>query len=127
MFCFFPLDHSLEKWKDSLETRAVLIRIIMLSWNLASPKHQRYLQKTWISVKGVSYLQLNFHAVLDEMELESDCLTSRMLFQKASRYICQFCTKVCRSSRLQGSSTTCNSKLKFPKRKDLFIKIVRKN
>ena len=34
------------------------------------------------------------------MELEIDCLTSRILLQKASNYKCQFCTKICASSRL---------------------------
>ena len=34
------------------------------------------------------------------MELEKDCLTSRILLQKVCSYKCQFCTKVCASSRL---------------------------
>ena len=34
------------------------------------------------------------------MELEIDCLTSRILLQKVCSYKCQFCTKVCASSRL---------------------------
>ena len=34
------------------------------------------------------------------MELEMDCLTSRILLQNVFSYKCQFCTKVCVSSRL---------------------------
>ena len=34
------------------------------------------------------------------MELEMDCLTLRILLQKVCSYKCQFCTKVCASSRL---------------------------
>ena len=73
------------------------------------------------------------------MELEMDCLISRILLQKVCSYKkCQFCTKGYASSGLQGLSlkfiygwakykeklpdvshpnqnveTTCNSKLKF--------------
>ena len=83
------------------------------------------------------------------MELKMDCMTSRILLQKVCSYKCQFCTKVCASSRLVSSSydcwekhkekaldvldpnqnvkTTCNSKLKSAKLKDLFIKRVQKN
>ena len=39
-------DHSHKKQEDSLETRAVLIEIFMLCWNLpSSPKHRGWLQK----------------------------------------------------------------------------------
>ena len=39
-------NHSHKKQKDSLETRAVLIEIFMLCWNLPSgPKHRGWLQK----------------------------------------------------------------------------------
>ena len=69
------------------------------------------------------------------MQLEIDCLTSRILLQKVCSYKYQFCTKVCASSRLvsqvhdgwakykekipdvsdlnQNVETTWNSKLKF--------------
>ena len=39
-------------------------------------------------------------SVYKEMELEMDCLTSRILLQKVCSYKYQFCTKVCVSSRL---------------------------
>ena len=53
----------------------------------------------------------DFRANLDEtktgygsiykgIELEMHCLRSRILLQKACSYKCQFCTKVCASSRL---------------------------
>ena len=60
MFSYFKYSHK--KRKDSLETRAVLIEISMLCWNLPSgPKHRRSLQKkTWLSLKGISYLQVIF-------------------------------------------------------------------
>ena len=50
------------KETDSLETRAVLIEIFMLCWNLSSgSKHRGSLQKkTWLSLKGISYLQVIF-------------------------------------------------------------------
>ena len=50
------------KETDSLETRAVLIEIFMLCWNLSSSSiHRGSLQKkTWLSLKGISYLQVIF-------------------------------------------------------------------
>ena len=70
------------------------------------------------------------------MELKMDCLTSRILLQKASSYKCQFCAKVCVSARLvfqvpdvsdtnQNVETICNST--FTELKDLYIKRVQKN
>ena len=76
------------------------------------------------------------------MELEMDFQTSRLHLQKAFNYKCQFCTKICASSKVSLSSlsdgwakykekvpdvsdsnqnveTTCNSKLKFTELKDL--------
>ena len=87
------------------------------------------------------------------MELEMDFLTSRILSHKTYSYKCQFCTKVCASSRLavlisqdkykekvkhkekvpdvsysnQNIEITCNSKLKFSQLKDLLIKREQKN
>ena len=50
------------KETNSLETRAILIKIFILCWNLPSdPKHRRSLQKkTWLSLKGISCLQVTF-------------------------------------------------------------------
>ena len=41
-----------------------------------------------------------YGSICKEMELDMDCLISRIFLQKASSYKCQFCTKVCSSSRL---------------------------
>ena len=42
----------------------------------------------------------NMGSIYKEMELEVDCLTSRTLLQNVCSYKCQFCSKVCASSRL---------------------------
>ena len=54
--------HSHKKWKDSLETRVVLKEISMLCWNLPSGLKQRghLKKKTWLSLKGISCLQVLF-------------------------------------------------------------------
>ena len=60
---FFQLHHSHKKRKDSLETRAVLIKISMICWNLPSgPKRRGSLHKTttWLSMNGISCLQVVF-------------------------------------------------------------------
>ena len=58
---FNGFDHSHKKRKDSLETRAILIEISMLYWNLSSgSKHRDHFKKTWLSLKGISYLQVIF-------------------------------------------------------------------
>ena len=66
-FKFLPIasmfKHSHKKRKDSLETRAILIEIFMLCWNLPSgPKHWGWLQKkkTLLSLKEISCLQMIF-------------------------------------------------------------------
>ena len=52
-------DHSHQKQENSLETRAALIEIFILCWNL--PKHRGWLQKeTLLSLKGISCLQAFF-------------------------------------------------------------------
>ena len=104
-------EHSHKIRKDSLETRAVLIKISMFCWNLPSdPKHQGSLQKEWPSRKRISHFQVIF--VLFWMKqtqkwfnlhrdgLEMDCLTSRILLQKACSYKSEFCSKACTSSKL---------------------------
>ena len=54
------LNHS-HKETDSLETWAVLIEIYKLCWNLpSSPKHRGSIKKTWLSLKGISSLQVTF-------------------------------------------------------------------
>ena len=103
--------HSHKKRKDGLKTRAVLIEISVICWNWPSgPKRRGLLQKYMAFSEGTSYLQVIFVLIwikqtliwfiLKEMEVEMDCLTSRILLQKACNYKCQFCTKVCASSRL---------------------------
>ena len=90
-----------------------------------------------------------YAAIYQDMELEMDFITSRILLQKTSTYNYQFCTKACVSSRLvsqvqvmtkakykgkvpdmsdfnQNVETTCNSKLNFIELEDLFIKRVQK-
>ena len=67
-------------------------------------------RKTWLSLKKISCLQVIFvliwmkqtlyGSIYKEMELEMDCLTSRTFLQKACGCKCQFCTKICPSSRL---------------------------
>ena len=79
--------------------------------------------------------------------MEMDNLTSGILLQKACGYQYQFCTKISKAGLSSSSDglarykekapdvldsnqnveTTCNSKLKFTERKDLFIKRVKKN
>ena len=55
------LHDSHKKREDSLETRAILIEIFMLYWNLpSSPKLWRALQKIWLSLKGITCLQVIF-------------------------------------------------------------------
>ena len=52
---------SHKKWKDNLETRLVLIEIFLLRWNLTSgSRHRGSLQKSWLSLKGISSLQVIF-------------------------------------------------------------------
>ena len=92
------------------EMRAVLIRsLCYLEICQAAQNTGDYFKKMDFS-KANQLFAGDFHAALDEikadmlqftkMQLEMDCLTSRILLQKASSYKCQFCTKVCASSRL---------------------------
>ena len=82
-------------WKIcSLETRAVLIEIFMLCWNLPSgPKHHGWLKKNsafpegdkqfcWWFRANLSKAKADMVQIYKEMELEMDCLTSRRLSQK---------------------------------------------
>ena len=41
-----------------------------------------------------------YGSIYNEMELEMDCLTSRIHLKKVYYYKCQFCTNVCVSSKL---------------------------
>ena len=60
-------------------------------------------KKTWLSLKGIGYLQLIsvliwrnkrwYDSIYKEKELGMDFLTSRILLQKVCSYKCQFCTK----------------------------------
>ena len=55
------LHDSHKKREDSLGTRAILIEIFMLCWNLpSSPKLWGVLQKIWLSLKGITCLQVIF-------------------------------------------------------------------
>ena len=103
-------------------------------------------RKTWFFLKRISCLQLLFVLILmkkrwygsiyKEMELEMDCLTSRILLRKGCSYKCQFCTKVCASSRLvsqipikmlkqHATHQTCNftNSPHFWKNRSVFLKI----
>ena len=103
--------HSHKKRKDSLETRAILTEISMLRWNLPSgPKHRGSLQNTWLSLKGISCLQVILMLIwmkqtLIWFNLQRDgsgngLSNTKKLLQKVCSYKCQFCIKVCASSRL---------------------------
>ena len=60
-------DHS-QKRKDSLETRAVLKEMSMLSCNLTSgPKHRGSLLKNMALSEGNRLFAGDFHAFLDEI------------------------------------------------------------
>ena len=55
------LHDSHKKREDSQGTRAILIEIFMLCWNLpSSPKLWGALQKIWLSLKGITCLQVIF-------------------------------------------------------------------
>ena len=56
---YFMWNHSHKKSKNSLETPTVLIEIFMLCWNLPSgSNHRWWLQKKFLSLKGISSLQV---------------------------------------------------------------------
>ena len=57
-------------------------------------------KKAWLSLKGISCLQVIFLLIWTKQtliwfNLEIDCLTSRILLQKVCSYKYQSCTKVC--------------------------------
>ena len=131
------MQHSHKKRNNNLETRAFLIEISMLCWNLPSgPKHWGSRQRNMAFPEGKKHFVGEFCANLDEtnafykeLELEMDCLTSKILLQKLCSFKCHFCTKGWSSSYNgcakykenvpdvsnpnQNIETTCNSKLKF--------------
>ena len=91
--------------------------------------------------EGTSYLQVIFVLIwikqtliwfiLKEMEVEMDCLTSRILLQKACSYKCQFCTKVCASSRLVSQvymvtgQRKCNGRAENTSKQQKIVALVR--
>ena len=53
----FSICTSHKKRNNSLETRAVHIKIYMLCWNLASgPKHRDQFKIIWLALKGINHL-----------------------------------------------------------------------
>ena len=99
-----------KKRKDNLETLAAFIEISIL-------KFTKRLKTPWNTFEKYGFLWREsaifrlfscasgwnerwYASIYKEMELEMDCLTSRMLLQKASSCNYQFCTKVYVSSRL---------------------------
>ena len=99
-----------KKRKDNLETRAAFIEISILKLPNDSKHHGPLLKKYGFLWRESAIFRLFscssgwnerwYASIYKEMELEMDCLTSRMLLQKASSYNYQFCTKVYVSSRL---------------------------
>ena len=72
------LHHSHKKWKDSLETRAILIEISMLHWNLpSSPTHQGSLQKNMAFPEGNKLFPGDLCANLDEKNADLVQFTKR--------------------------------------------------
>ena len=84
-----------------METRAILIEIFMLCWNLQSaPKHHNdQKQRGWLQKKNITFPEENklfagnfvliwmkqtliWFNLEKKMELEMDCLTSKRLWQK---------------------------------------------
>ena len=66
--CF---DHSHKKRKDSLETRAVYIEIILVSWNLPNgSKHQGWILRNMAISEGDKLLAGAFHVVTDKIEAD---------------------------------------------------------
>ena len=107
MFIFSYFNHSHKKRKDRLETRTVLIEISLLSWNLPSGSKHRgsifykngFLWRESAICRWYScfsrWSKRWYASLYKEVELEMDCLTSRILLQKVSSYKYQLCTKVC--------------------------------
>ena len=63
------LHHSHKKWKDSLETEAVHIEILLLSWNLTNgPKHQGSILKNMANSEGDQLLAGGFHAIMGKID-----------------------------------------------------------
>ena len=97
-------NHSL---KDSLEARTVLIEIFMLCWNLERPKTPGITSNMdfLISCLQESFVLIWIKQTLIWFNLQRNgtgnrFVISRIFFQKFCSYKCQFCTKVCASSRL---------------------------
>ena len=114
--------------------------------------------------EGDELLRDDFDAVLDiieadmlqndkELQLEMDCLASKVTSEKDSNYRCQFCTKLCISKKgllkhvpkkhkdkatdlsnsRQGTGTSCQSKqniteqnIKITELKDMYVKSTEK-
>ena len=72
-------DHSHKKQEDSLETRAALIEVFILCWNLpSSPKHRGWLQKKNIAFpEGNKLFAGTFPANLDKTNADMVQFTKR--------------------------------------------------
>ena len=93
------LNHSRKKRKDSLKTRAVLIWISMLCWNLPNgPKHRGSLQKKWwilllLTLTSINVLQSKWMP----RPLKILYIILRLFLLNQSSYV------YCRLARLTGA------------------------